>query len=583
MPLPIDDLTTIHLDASTDDPSQARVEMLAVVNKTKAIIAVLDDGAGSGINADMVDGQHASSLTAFVPAGIGAVTTTTQIKNRQRKSFLDWMSDALKLVVTTRVYTAQNRVDMYTALATAWDSALLNGHDLYAPAGLYEIGEQNMPWRNPQFPNSSVLDCKNVTIYGDGEATKFATYSVGGADVFQLNGIKNFHVHNLAITATLTGSAGAGSNGISITAGFDNITLMDIYVHDLPGLDKGTYIDGGKGLSLQAWPTVNPFGALRARIHVKNCAEGFGAEPDLDNASTKAMSVDVDVIAERCYQAVKIASAAAIGTIPAGWSLGIRVKGQAINCQKDVIIGRMHGVDVDVQVVTTLTAAARTLRPNTAIAWFAADVSVESLVCLYAKNSRISVAGYKGGCNYKARIGGTSGGTVTGSTVGCEIYLDVGGIATTADLLWVDSGGNSIDNCWLFISNSTSTAAPVGFYTPALNNVIVNGPTYRLRNPLVSGVIGLTGADGKTISSSIGEAGGVPTVKQMYASAGSASIMEFISDAGARVVAVRNDGAIMTSQQGTASAVATVKGVMPIYNGSNVFIGYIPIYTTYTA
>lgn len=61
MPLPIDNLTSVHLDAATDDPSQARVELLAMLNKLKEVIAVLDDGAGGGVNVDFLRGFGAST------------------------------------------------------------------------------------------------------------------------------------------------------------------------------------------------------------------------------------------------------------------------------------------------------------------------------------------------------------------------------------------------------------------------------------------------------------------------------------------------------------------------------------------
>lgn len=531
-------------------------------------------------------GSGGSSLIGFIQVGANAVATTAQTKMRERKSFQDWMSDTLKTCVTTRVYTDQNRMDMYTALSNAWTSALTNGHDLYAPAGLYQVGEQNMPWRNTQYPTTTVLDAQNITIYGDGEATEFSTLSVGGADVFQLNGLKNFHARNLSITAALTGAmAGAGSNGISVTNGFDNITLMDIYVHDLPGLDKGAYIDGGKGLSLQAWPTNNPVGSLKARIHVKNCAEGFGFEPDLANAVAKAQSVDVEVIAERCFQAVKFSAGAATGAVPAGWSCGLRVRGQAINCQQDVILGRAHGVDIDMQIVTTMSVTERFLRPDgSGNPWFAANTVVEALICTYAKDSRVVLTGYKRDCAYKAQIGGGGAGSsgLSGSTQNCEIYLDLGGTASVSDLNWIDSGGNSVDNCILYFSNTTTASVAIDFYQPALGNVVINGPSFRLRNPLVSGLITLTGTDGKTASGKLGEVGGVPTVQQLYASGAQSPILDFLNQAGARKFAVRNDGAMMTDGRNTATAVATVKQAMPIYDSANALVGYVPIYTTYT-
>jgi hypothetical protein len=49
-----------------------------------------------------------------------------------------------------------------------------------------------------------------------------------------------------------------------------------------------------------------------------------------------------------------------------------------------------------------------------------------------------------------------------------------------------------------------------------------------------------------------------------------------------RVFAIRNDGYIATGGKGSASSVATVKGILPIYDENNTFYGYVPIYTSYT-
>lgn len=45
---------------------------------------------------------------------------------------------------------------------------------------------------------------------------------------------------------------------------------------------------------------------------------------------------------------------------------------------------------------------------------------------------------------------------------------------------------------------------------------------------------------------------------------------------------IRNDGYVATAGRGVASAVATIKGVLPIYTEANVLWGYVPVYTTYT-
>lgn len=67
---PTDDLTTTHLDAGTDDPGQARAEIKACVDKLKTVLGEVssgatvwhsgNDGGGSGLDADLVDGQQGS-------------------------------------------------------------------------------------------------------------------------------------------------------------------------------------------------------------------------------------------------------------------------------------------------------------------------------------------------------------------------------------------------------------------------------------------------------------------------------------------------------------------------------------------
>ena len=67
---PTDDLTTTHLDAGTDDPGQARAEIKACVDKLKTVLGEVssgatvwhsgNDGGGSGLDSDLLDGQHGS-------------------------------------------------------------------------------------------------------------------------------------------------------------------------------------------------------------------------------------------------------------------------------------------------------------------------------------------------------------------------------------------------------------------------------------------------------------------------------------------------------------------------------------------
>jgi len=74
MTWPSDDLTNTHLDQSTDDASQARAELNSLLLKVKAILAEVtagatvwhssNDGAGSGLNADYLDGSSGATYLA---------------------------------------------------------------------------------------------------------------------------------------------------------------------------------------------------------------------------------------------------------------------------------------------------------------------------------------------------------------------------------------------------------------------------------------------------------------------------------------------------------------------------------------
>lgn len=83
MAWPVDTLTTTHLDQNTDSPLQARSELYAAVQMLKSVLAEVtdgatvwstaNDGAGSGLAADTLDGLHASSFLQT-----SAIGTTVQ-------------------------------------------------------------------------------------------------------------------------------------------------------------------------------------------------------------------------------------------------------------------------------------------------------------------------------------------------------------------------------------------------------------------------------------------------------------------------------------------------------------------------
>jgi len=152
------------------------------------------------------------------------------------------------------------------------------------------------------------------------------------------------------------------------------------------------------------------------------------------------------------------------------------IRGIAIDCQKSVVTQRQHGIDVDVRVVNTKTAAARRLDPN-GTAWYAADTVVEALWCNYVHHSRIRIAGDAGACDYKVRLGGASAGSsgLIGATSDSDITLDLGGTAATSDIVEVDSGGNTIVDTRLTVSKRTASSLPTAFYLASLNNRLLIG------------------------------------------------------------------------------------------------------------
>lgn len=382
--------------------------------------------------------------------------------------------------------------DDYDAINAAWTYCLANGKSLHFPAGTYLVaGDRNFPFRNE---GPDLLDCKNITIFGDGPNSVLKTISSVGADVLQLNNIANLHIRNLRITAELTGFSGAGSNGISITGGFDNITIDQVWCESLPYVDKTTYLDGGKAFTIQPGTPTLECGSVTARVYAKGCVYGAGLEVDLVNWATKKHAIDVDVIAEDCYTGIIVSSGPASAALSPGMTSGFRARGLLINCQHSVTASRAHGVDIDAMIITNKSAADRRLSPS-GTAWSSSSSTVTGLIATYAKNSRIRISGDLGECDYKAQIGGATAGasSLGGATDDCEIRLDIGGTAAVADIAAVDSGGNVMNNSILCVSTVTASSLPDAFYLPSRKNDLqpgaVNGGSFTATLTGVSGTV----------------------------------------------------------------------------------------------
>lgn len=532
--------------------------------------------AGDAVSLGRLDENDGALLVGYLQAGTGAVATNVQSKLRDRVSVKDYGA------------VGDGVADDYDAFLKAWNYCQPLGLDIHCPDGRYRIaGERNLPFNNPQLPVTSLLDCKNMTVYGDGPSTVILTDSVDGADVFQLNGLKNFHVRNLAVESLVSGSD-AGSNGTSVTGGFDNVTLDSIWYKNLGYVDKGTYVDGGKAVTLQMPSEANPIlmGSFKAtNIHADGCVYGFGYECDNDLALTQPVSIDVDIVVSNSRQGIVISAGAANATLPANGSSNVRITAQSINCMQDAVLFRTFGVDLDMQVVQTKTAA-QLLNSFKGTKWAASDTvaDVTALINTYTRNSAVKVVGSKKECANKARIGASSEGSsgLPGYTYATDFYLDIRGTATGGDVIAVDSGGNIMENSRIYCTPNTATSLPAAFYTPSLKNTLTIGPDVRSLNVNIAGKLGWTQSDGVNAYHHKYVSNGDLVTKQSLGSSSGIFVEKWLNHADAALLGIRNDGCLATAGRGTASSVSAIKGILPVYTESNVFYGYVPVYTSYT-
>lgn len=430
------------------------------------------------------------------------------------------------------------RAAMYSALSAAWDSAIDNGHDLHTPAGLYDIGENYFPWRNTSSVSLLDCQDITIYADGPQTIFKTVSvggYDVLQFNCIENLSVLNFPTVTAEITGNDSGcnacSVTGGWNKLRIELSVDNLPSLDTYLFTVsvntpviggsytnngstficagtsgtlptlimrahrtagsalpaasgtltstganPALTFTTwsaYVDGGKALTLQPGSTLK-HGSLSARIRGVGCAYGFDYEPDLVHASTEPASIDVHLEVVDCYRAVVIGSAPASGALPANMHSGVRVYGTAVDCQRDVILGRVHGCDVDLTLSDSgKTAAAKRLDPN-GVAWCASDTIVDALDSQYAKHANISIHGNKGATDYKAQIGGATAGSsgLNGATEFSDINLDISGTSAIADLLEIVSGGNSLRSSRLTLTSATASSIPSGFYDPTRYNEI---------------------------------------------------------------------------------------------------------------
>ena len=517
-----------------------------------------------------------SSTVTYDPPFAGSVDTNVEARLAQTVSVKDFGA------------VGDGVTNEFNAMLAAWNYAYPIGANLYFPSGTYLINnESSFPFNQGSGVVTALLDCNNMTIFGDGPSSILKTSSVNGADVLQLNGLKNFHVRNLQVQSVVTGTA-AGSNGMSITGGFDNITVDNFWAYNLGYVDQTTYVDGGKAVSIQppGEASTSVMGSFKAtNVFADGCVYGFGYEPDNDFALTQPVSIEVDIVVSNSRQGVVLSGTETTAAVSANSTSGVRIRGQSINCMQDIVAGRTFGCDIDMQIIQTKTAA-QLLLSYEGTQWTSVDNTsdVIGVICTYAKNSRIVAYGNKKDCRHKAKIGGAfdPNSGQGGNTNNCDFYFDITGTAASVDIQFNDAGGNIMNNSRLYVTLSTAITLPIEFYDPALDNTITIGPDTRIQNVALTGQVGWTQADGRTVNNFKYMISGDLSTRQTSSASASAIVEQWVDNNQSRKFAIRNDGGVLTANRSTASAVATINTVVPIYDETNVLVGYVPIYTTFT-
>ena len=357
--------------------------------------------------------------------------------------------------------TDEIKYNKWLNIKKAFEYCIENKYDLYFPKGVYDVGARNFPFRQPEGKGNLMKDCRSITIFGDGENTLLKTTSELGADVLQLNMVKNLTVKNFSITAGLTSAKRAGSNGISITNGFDNITLNHIYIYNLPGIDKGNYIDGGKGLTLQFDPNIKSIkGSLNAtNIKVKNCAYGFRFDgATLSDLLKGDINIKLQIEADRTFQGFSMSFGVPVENVDLNSKFKMEVDATLTNSQQYVSFTRVIGGNYRFILDKTI--------PNENInkdisgkVWYKADQIKYAFLSNYSKYTNTSIKGNVGNVDTKIWMGAVGSViepfNLKNKTENNVFIFDISGKSSDEDFKVIEYQGNSIDNTKMDVTSET--------------------------------------------------------------------------------------------------------------------------------
>ena len=355
-------------------------------------------------------------------------------------------------------------IKVYNSLLKAWNYALSSKTDLYIPSGVYNTGNRNFPFRVSEVSSvKGLLDCQNITIYGDGEKTILKTISDNGADVLQLNKLKNLKIRNLSITAEVKSLNRSGTNGISITNGFDNIMIDQITVKNLRGVSRNGNLDGGKALTVQISTGSDFYCGKIVATGIKsiNCLYGFTCDGCISDVIKKNIDISVDISVENSYLGLSVTNSAPYenGDINNMENHPkIKLVANTLNCQKDLMISRGIGVKVVLNINTTKNRSGL-IKSFDGTPWYNKDLRVWGAYFNYIKDGEITIKGNKNDCDYKVAIGAI--GAVKDSfnlmnrTENCSFNIDITGKSRISDFQVIEYQGESIHNSVLDFSKRT--------------------------------------------------------------------------------------------------------------------------------
>lgn len=451
---------------------------------------------------------------------------------------------------------------MWVAFDEAFRWCVANVRNLWLPSGIdYTMqSDRNYPIRNTTQP--TLMDCKNITVFGDGWSTLLKTHSVGGADVLQLNCLKNIHFRNLAITSTQSGFDGAGSNGISITDGWENITVKNVLIFKLPYIDKGVGADGGKGVTFQSDGTSNPCGFADIDVMTVECVQGVGYEYKPSQFLTKGPDVRIRLTAHKCYAALTIGGPPAEGSIPVGASMGLTADVVSRNCQHDMFIARGYGFKANIRVESTEAAYNKIRRPD-GVRWLTGDGLCYGLKINMMQSAFIDVTGWKGACDSLYYIAPATAGAsnMPDYSVDCRLDLGLSGTPSGGNFELTTSGnGLVVANSFInIIGGVTSVPSPLLLAT-GRNEVHCAGNVW-MRNLV---------ANDATLS----------TVKvgSIQGSSPGTNSLVLKDTSGVTRWALPNTNGIAVDSLSTSAPIGTYRGKYAIYKLDGSLLGYVPVY-----